>query len=51
MKKCGHLQVFENKFGDMVILDKEKGIGVCFDETLAEKLCKCIMEKAQEIRG
>lgn len=52
MKKIAHLEVFINTQGEVVIADKNTDWGVIsFDECMAEKLCKAIMETAQTIRS
>lgn len=49
--KVGNLEIFENKLGDIAIHDKTTDWGlVAFDECMAEKLCKCIMAVAKEMR-
>ena len=50
-RKVGNLEVFENELGDIVILDNDDDYSVVsFDECMAEKLCKFIMEVAKEKR-
>lgn len=52
MKKIAHLEVFINTQDEVVIVDKNTNWGVIsFDECMAEKLCKAIMETAQTIRS
>lgn len=47
---AGMLEVFYNDIGSITIKDDE-GSFVSFDECCAEKICKFIMEVAQEIRS
>lgn len=50
-RKVENLEVFENELGEIVVLDNDDDYSVVsFDECMAEKLCKFIMEVANEIR-
>lgn len=49
-KKISFLEVFENQTGEITIYDNWLEDGISFDECMAEKLCKAIMEVAKEIR-
>lgn len=51
MNRVGHLRVYENVNDDIVIFDKMQGVGVCFDESLSEKLCAAIIKTAKEMRN
>lgn len=50
-KLCSNeeIKVFENELGSICIRSDDEW--VYFDECYAEKICKFIMEVAQEIRG
>ena len=49
--KICNLEVFENQAGNITILDEDNDWTVVeLDECMAEKLCKAIMEVANEIR-
>lgn len=51
-RKVGNLEVFENKAGNITILDNDNDwASIEIDECMAEKLCKFILEVAKEIRG
>lgn len=51
MRKVCNLEIYENMDHDIVINDNtEQHAGVVFDECMAEKLCRLIMEVATEIR-
>lgn len=47
---AGMLEVFYNDIGSITIKDDDDSF-VSFDECCAEKICKFIMEVAQEIRS
>lgn len=50
-RKICNLEVFENQVGNITILDEDNDWTVVeLDECMAEKLCKAIMEVANEIR-
>lgn len=50
-KLCSNeeIKVFENELGSICIRSDDEW--VYFDESCAEKICKFIMEVAQQIRG
>lgn len=49
--KICNLEVFENQVGNISILDNDNDWAVVeLDECMAEKLCKAIMQVANEIR-
>lgn len=50
IRKVGHLEVCINKFNEVLIFDNEADFGITFDECMAEKLCRKILEVAKEIR-
>lgn len=49
-KKCCNFDIFENELGGITIYDAWLDGGVSFDECMAEKICKYIIEVAKEIR-
>jgi hypothetical protein len=49
--RVGNIEVYENTYGEVVIKDQNfEWSAVVFDECMAEKLCKLVMEVAQKIR-
>lgn len=49
--KICNLEVFENKAGNISILDNDNDWSVIeLDECMAEKLCKAILNVAKQIR-
>lgn len=50
IRKVGYLEVFVNKKNEISVYDNEADFAVSFDECMAEKLCRIILEVAKEIR-
>lgn len=50
IRKVGHLEIYINKNNEVIIFDNDLENAVCFDECMAEKLCRMILDVAKEIR-
>lgn len=49
-RKVGYLEVFVNKKNEISVYDNIDDFAISFDECMAEKLCRIILEVAKEIR-
>lgn len=50
MHKIAYIEVFENKAGNVTINDTYAQMAIEIDECMAEKLCRAILDVANQIR-